>query len=281
MPLRPSPRASRVVRALAAVGVLACDAPEPLAPRATVAAPTHAHARRASPAGARPTIVLVHGAFADATGWQDVIPILQRAGYPVIAVQNPLTSVGADVASTKRVIDAQPGAVIAVGHSYGGVAISGAAAGNPKVRALVYVAAYAPDAGESVQALNARFPETPLAHAVAPDAAGFVYIDAARYRDVFAGDVPEPRTRVMAVTQKPAAFATLVDPLPVAPAWRTVPAWYVVARDDRTIHPDLERFLARRMQARTTELGTSHLPLASRPHEVAKVILEAAAETAP
>ncbi len=257
----------------------ACDDEESFQPLAAIAGMQGSSARESS--APRPTIVLVHGAFADATGWQDVIPYLQRAGYKVAAVQNPLTTVEDDIASTRRVIDAQPGDVVLVGHSYGGVAISGAASGNPKVKALVYVAAFAPDAGESVGSLNAMFAPTPLVNAIRPDAAGFVYILEGKYREVFAQDLPESRTRVMAVSQKPASFATLSDNLPVEGAWHTIPAWYIVAQQDRTINPDLERFLAKRMNAHTIELASSHLPFVSRPNDVAKVILTAAASVLP
>lgn len=266
--------------AVLVVATTACEAPERVFPLSTVA--THETGAYTSQWSApRPTIVLVHGAFADATGWQELIPILQRRGYPVIAVQNQLTSVSADIATTRRVIDAQPGEVVLVGHSYGGVAISGAAAGSPKVKALVYIAAYAPDAAESVSDLNAKFPATPLVNAIKPDVAGFVYIQAEKYREVFAQDVPMPATRVMAVTQKPANFATLIDPLGVPAAWHSIPSWYVVAQHDRTINPDLERFLAKRMGATTTELSTSHVPFISRPEQVAKVIFAAAESVAP
>lgn len=266
--------------AVLVVATTACDAPERVFPLSTVAT-QEAGALPSQWSAPRPTIVLVHGAFADATGWQELIPILQRRGYPVIAVQNQLTSVSADIATTRRVIDAQPGEVILVGHSYGGVVISGAASGSPKVKALVYVAAYAPDATESLSDLNAKFPATPLVNAIKPDVAGFVYIDAEKYREVFAQDVPMPATRVMAVTQKPANFATLIDPLGVPAAWRSIPSWYIVAQQDRTINPDLERFLAKRMGASTTELATSHVPFISRPEQVAKVILAAAESVSP
>lgn len=275
-------RPSYAALAMGAVLVLAssaCDDADSFHPLAAIVGmqPNASH----ESSGPRPAIVLVHGAFADASGWQDVIPYLQRAGYKVAAVQNQLTTVADDIASTQRVIDAQPGDVVLVGHSYGGVAISGAASGNPKVKALVYVAAFAPDAGESVGSLNAMFAPTPLMNAVRPDAAGFVYILEGKYREVFAQDIPESRTRIMAVSQKPASFATLSGGLPVVGAWHTIPAWYIVAQQDRTINPDLERFLAKRMNAHTIELASSHLPFVSRPGDVAKVILSAASSVMP
>lgn len=273
-------RWSRCASLVLAAALVACEAPDTLTPLATVASVAPSASVSAKP-GTGPSIVLVHGAFADASGWQELIPLLQGRGYRVIAVQNQLTSVADDIATTRRVVDAQPGDVVLVGHSYGGVSISGAASSNPRVKALVYVAAYAPDAGESVSSLNAMFPQTPLVHAIRPDVAGFAYIDEEMYRGVFAQDVPPAATRVMAVTQKPANFATLTDPLGVPAAWRTIPAWYIVARQDRTIHPDLERYLARRMGATTVELDASHVPFISRPEQVAQVVLSAAASIVP
>jgi pimeloyl-ACP methyl ester carboxylesterase len=222
----------------------------------------------------KPTIVLVHGAFADATGWQHVIPILQRDGYTVVAVQNSLSSLANDVETTKRFIDAQDGPVVAVGHSYGGAVITGAAAGSANVKALVYLAAFAPDAGEPIGAHTERFPSA-LGAALRPDAAGFLYIDRAQFRDVFARDVSATEASVMAATQKPinaAAFGASVQ----QPAWKTVPSWYVVAQEDRAIKPELERFYAKRMGAKTSEIKASHVLFISHPMEVASVIEKAA-----
>jgi pimeloyl-ACP methyl ester carboxylesterase len=225
-------------------------------------------------AAAKPTIVLVHGAFADGTGWQRVIAILQRDGYPVLAVQNPLGSFTADVQTTRRLIDAQKGPVVAVGHSYGGAVITEAAAGNANVKALVYVAAFAPDAGEKIGAFFERYPSS-LGAALRPDAAGFLYVDRARFREVFAADVPAAEARVMAAAQKPIignAFEASVG----RAAWKTIPSWYVVAQEDRAISPELERFYARRMRATTSEVRSSHVPFVSRPGDVARVIMQAA-----
>ena len=224
--------------------------------------------------GPRATIVLVHGAFADGTGWQRVIPLLEGEGYEVIAVQNTLTSLAADVATTKRVIDAQPGDVVAVGHSYGGAVITGAAAGNAKVKALVYIAAFAPEAGEPVGAFLERYP-TELGTALRPDSAGFLTVDRARFRDIFARDVAAGEARVMAAAQKPIMSEAFASSVPRA-AWKSIPSWYLVASDDRAINPELERFYARRMGATTTEVRSSHVPFVSRPRQVAKVIDEAA-----
>lgn len=226
----------------------------------------------------RPTIVLVHGAWADGTGWQAVIPLLEEDGYPVIAVQNPLISLANDVETTKRVIDAQTGPVIVVGHSYGGAVIGGAAAGNPNVKALVYIAAFALDVGEPGGALLAQYP-TALGTALVPDAAGFLYIDRAKFRSVFAGDVDRTTARVMAAAQKPVNSAIFGETLTAA-AWKTIPSWYMVATDDKALSPDMERFLAKRMNATTVEIKSSHVPFISHPKDVVKLIEKAAKATA-
>jgi len=223
----------------------------------------------------KPTIVLVHGAFADATGWQHVIPLLERDGYTVTAVENPLTSVADDIATTRRMIDAQPGPVVVVGHSYGGLVITGAASGSSKVKALVYVAAFAPDSAEAIGPLLEKYP-APSAAALKPDAAGFFYIDRAMFQDIFAKDVGAEEASVMAATQKPLAGASFAAELTVAPAWKAVPTWFIVAQNDRVINPDLERFFANRMKATITELASSHVPFISRPAEVVRVIEQAA-----
>jgi pimeloyl-ACP methyl ester carboxylesterase len=233
------------------------------------------HAQGGATAGpARPTIVLVHGAFADASAWARVIPRLERAGYTVVAVQNPLISFETDVATTRRAIEAQPGPVVAVGHSYGGAVISQAAAGSAKVRALVFVAAFAPDSGETVGGLWGRYP-APMAQALVTDGAGFVSLDRAKLRDVFAADVPVAETRVMAVTQKPIHGSAFEARLTAA-AWRLVPSWYLVAAQDRSINPELQRLYARRAGATVVELPASHVPFLSRPAEVTRLIEEAA-----
>jgi pimeloyl-ACP methyl ester carboxylesterase len=203
----------------------------------------------------QPSIVLVHGAFADATGWQKVIPLLEKKGFLVTAVQNPLTSVSDDIATT------------------------GAASGSTKVKALVYVAAFAPDEGESVGGLIASYPPTALGTALVPDSAGFLYIDRAKFREIFAQDVTEGEAAIMAATQKPIFNGSFGDTF-TAPAWRTIPSWYVVSAQDGAINPDLERFLAKRMTATTTVLETSHVSFISQPEKVADVIEAAAASLA-
>jgi pimeloyl-ACP methyl ester carboxylesterase len=227
---------------------------------------------------ANTTIVLIHGAWADGTGWQEVIPLLQKESYKVVAVQNPLTSLTADVETTKRLIDRETASgrnVVAVAHSYGGAVMSGAAAGNPGVKALVYVAALGPDEAERLDTFLAKYP-TPVPTAYEPDTAGFVYLSADKYRPIFAGDLPERQTRVMWASQKP-IFAAIFGESNTAAAWRTIPSWFIVAQEDQVISPDLERFYAKRMNAHTTEIEASHLVFISHPEEVAKIILEAAA----
>jgi pimeloyl-ACP methyl ester carboxylesterase len=224
---------------------------------------------------AKPTIVLVHGAFADGSSWARVIPLLENDGYTVIAVQNPLTSLTDDVATTKRVIEAQKRPVVVVGHSYGGAVITSAAAGNANVKALVYVAAFAPDTGEVLAAPGAKFAPPALSSALVPDAAGFLYVDRTKFHDVVCKDIPLADARIAAATQKPVSGSVFTASVPGA-AWKTIPSWYIVASDDQAINPDLERFYAKRIGATTTEIKSSHVPFLSHPKDVAKVI-EAAA----
>jgi len=223
----------------------------------------------------KPSIVLVHGAFADGSGWSRVIPFLEQDGYTVTAVQNPLTSLADDVAATRRVIRSQPGPVVLVGHSYGGAVITAAATETPQVKVLVYVAAFAPDAGESLGQLLGSMAPSDIGPALVPDAGGFLGIDRARFHEVFAKDLSPAEARIMAATQKPIAGPIFETPVTGA-AWRQLPTWYLVASEDRAINPDLERFLAKRMRARTSEVQASHVPFLSRPRDVAAVILEAA-----
>ncbi|MFD1612558.1 alpha/beta fold hydrolase [Sphingomonas tabacisoli] len=237
-----------------------------------------ASAAATSAPAAKPTIVLVHGAFADALGWQKLIPILLRDGYEVTAVEIPLQSLEGDVATTKRVLEAQAGPIVLVGHSYGGAVITGAAAGSPKVKALVYLAAFAPDGGEAVGAFGDKYPAD-LSKAPKPDSAGFLYIDRSQLHQDFAADVPADDAAIMAATQKPLNASVFTASVPEA-AWKTIPSWFVVSKRDHAINPDLERFYAKRMHARTTEVDASHVAFISHPAEIAKVIEEAAAAAA-
>src|SRR5262249_16572928 len=174
------------------------------------------------------TVVLVHGAFADASGWSRVIPILEQDGYFVTAVQIPLTSLSDDVATAKRVVDSQKGPIVLVGHSYGGAGTTGAAAGRPHGQGLCYPAAFAPAEGEPLGEPGKKFAQPPLNSALVPDSAGFLYIDRAKFHDAFCKDLPEAEARVMAATQKPLSGSVFEASVSGA-AWKTVPSWYVVS----------------------------------------------------
>ncbi len=218
-------------------------------------------------------VVLVHGAWADGSSWNEVIGLLQEAGLHVTAVQNPLTSLADDVAATRRAIAQQEGPVVLVGHSYGGVVITEAGT-DPKVVGLVYVAALAPDAGEAFEDVAKRFP-TPPGGAFIRVADGFAQLDEAGFVANFAPDIPPARARVMAATQGPIS-ATLFSQKTTQAAWKTKPSWYAVSTLDRVIDPGLERFLAQRMKAQTVEIAASHASPVARPREIADLILAAA-----
>jgi pimeloyl-ACP methyl ester carboxylesterase len=224
----------------------------------------------------KPSVVLVHGAFADGSSWRHVIPLLEKDGYIVTAVQNPLTSLADDVATTRRAIEAQKGSVVLVGHSYGGVVITVAAAQTTNVKALVYIAAFAPDTGESAGALlkRSKAPDV-LGPALVPDSGGFLFIDRAKFHDVFAKDVPLSEARIAAATQKP-IFGGIFETSAEAAAWKIIPSWCLVATEDRAIDPNLERFMAKRIHATTVEVKASHVPFLSQPKEVVKLIKAAA-----
>ncbi|HEV8427815.1 MAG TPA: alpha/beta hydrolase [Pyrinomonadaceae bacterium] len=223
------------------------------------------------------SIVLVHGAFADGGSWGEVIPLLEKAGYDVTAVQNPLTSYADDVATTRRVIDAQENPVVLVGHSYGGAVITKAAIGATNVCALVYVAAFGPDNGENLQSLLQQYPSK-IGAALVPDAAGFLYIDRSKFKEVFAADVSERDLSIMAATQKPISSQTFGQ-VYEAPAWKDIPSWYLLATEDQAINPELQRMFAERMRATTHKVKASHVAFVSQPATVAKIIEEAAEST--
>jgi pimeloyl-ACP methyl ester carboxylesterase len=223
----------------------------------------------------KPAIVLVHGAFADGSSWAKVIPLLEKDGFYVTAVQIPLTSYADDVTTTKRVIDAQSGPVVVVGHSYGGAVITQAAANNSNVKALVYVEAFAPDVGETISSAGSKYPAAPLGPALKPDAAGFLWVDRAKFRDVFCHDVSVGEAQVAAATQKP-IIAAAFEAAPTHAAWKSVPSWFMVSTQDKAINPDLMRAQAKRANGTITEGTWSHVPFLSQPRVVVKVIEEAA-----
>jgi pimeloyl-ACP methyl ester carboxylesterase len=252
-----------------------------LAGLAAVQASGLAEATQATPAGTRSghpkaNVLLVHGAWVDGSSWSRVIPILQRRGHNVLAVQLPLTSLAEDVAWTRHVLaERLQGPTVLAGHSYGGAVISGAATGVENVIGLVFAAAFAPDEGESLGELGSRFPPPPgLAH-TQPDSLGFLWFDPAAIPANFAQDLPVREARVLAATQKPIAARSFTDPAG-PPAWKTLPSWYLVSTQDRMINPDLERFMADRIGATTVEVRSSHASPASHPHQVARLILAAA-----
>lgn len=228
-------------------------------------------------ANAKPSVVIVHGAFADGSDWSKVIPILQAKGVKVIAVQNPLTSLADDVAATRRAIAAQPGKVVLVGHSWGGTVITDAGQ-HDKVASLVYVAAFAPDAGKSTAETGEGYPAAPGSKRFVADAEGFLSLPEAAMREDFAQDVPAAQAAVMTATQGPIQAKAFADKVSNA-AWTTKPSWFIVSARDRMIDPGLLRAMAKKINAKTIELQASHVPQQSRPADVAKVILDAVAAT--
>ena len=238
----------------------------------SVAAPTLLAADKES-RGVR-NVVLVHGAWADGSSWAKVIPILQKAGLNVVAVQNPLTSWSEDIDATRRAIALQDGPVILVGHSYGGAVISDVGA-DPKVVGLVYVAAFAPEVGEALGDLGKEFPPAPGGAEIRPDPSGFLTMTTKGIFENFAQDLPVREKKLIAATQG-ATNGALFGAKTANAAWQTKPTWYVVAANDRMIQPDLERKFAKAMKATTITLPSSHVPMLSHPSAVAKLIIQAA-----
>lgn len=220
------------------------------------------------------TIVLVHGAFADGSSWDKVIPLLHAKGYKVVAVQNPLSSLADDVAATKRVVDAQTGKVVLVGHSWGGTVITEAGTSD-KIKALVYVAAFAPSAGEASGNLGKDYAVPPGVPTLQQDATGYLWLPADSVAKNFAQDVPAATARMIAATQGPIAAKAFADTTTVA-AWKNKANYYIVADQDRMIAPELQQAFAKKINAVTTTLPTSHVPMVSQPAKVADVIIAAA-----
>ncbi|WP_329625251.1 alpha/beta hydrolase [Streptomyces sp. NBC_01255] len=253
----------------------------PLSSAASAAAPSGAGA------GAKPTVVLVHGGFADASCWNGVIERLQDAGYPTIAPANPLRSLPGDAAYIASVLRSISGPVVLVGHSYGGATITNAAAGASNVKALVYVAAFVPDKGEQLGVLINKYPGSIIEAATrgvpydAPDGTTGVdlYLEADRFRAAFAADLPVATTRLMQATQRPFSATCFTDPT-ASTAWRTIPSWGLVADADKAIPPALQRFFYDRARARhvVEARGASHVAMISHPRTTTRLI-EAAART--
>ena len=228
----------------------------------------------ATPPKAR-NVVLVHGLFADGSSWSEVIARLQKAGLNVTSVQNPLTTLPEAVAAAERVLARQDGPTVLVGHSFSGMIVTEAGV-HPNVSALVYVAARAPDAGEDYAALAKTFPTPPASAGILFDGDEGRLSEEAFLRD-FAGDLPKAKAKALYAVQEPFQKTLLAGKTTQA-AWRSKPSFYAVSTEDRTINPDLERFMAKRMGAKTIEVKASHLALISQPDAITKLILEAAGQ---
>ncbi|MEV8393299.1 MULTISPECIES: alpha/beta fold hydrolase [unclassified Streptomyces] len=276
MTLRPSRKLirSRPVAALASV----CSVAALTAPAVADGDSTGSGAKGI----AKPTVVLVHGAFADASGWDGVVERLQRDGYPVIAPANPLRGLASDSAYIASVLKSVKGPLILAGHSYGGAVIGEAAAGNPNVKALVYISAFMPAKGETLGALGAKFAGSRLDPALkqVPFQSGDgmtgtdLYIKPEKFHEVFAADLPASTAAQMAATQRPISAAAFTEKADAA-AWKTIPSWFLVATKDRAIAPDLERFEAKRAGSHTIEVNSSHVAMISHPGTVTSLILDA------
>lgn len=219
-------------------------------------------------------IVLVHGAFADGSGFESLFKILKQKGYNVSIVGNPNTGFADDVAATKRVLDRQSGPVLLVGHSYGGAIIT-EAGNHPKVAGLVYIAAFMPDANETLLQLLQAGPPAPNSGILPPDDHGYVWYDVKKYHSGFCADLPKAQADFLAASQVPVS-ASVFGASVANPAWKTKKTWYIVATEDQTIPPDGERFMAKRANAITTEIKASHLVFMSKPQPVADVVDQAA-----
>ena len=227
----------------------------------------------------RPTIVLVHGGFVDGSGWEDVYKRLRRDGYAVRVVQNPTISLAGDVAATRRVVNGVEGSVILVGHSYGGVVIT-EAGNDPKVTGLVYIAAFAPDKGESVSSIIKDPPPGAPVPPILPPQDGFLLLDESKFAASFAADVDAEKAAFMAQSQVPWGVEALAGAIS-EPAWRSKPSWYLVATDDRMIPPPAQRFMAARAGSNVVEVAGSHAIYVSQPDAVAGLIARAAESLEP
>jgi pimeloyl-ACP methyl ester carboxylesterase len=226
-------------------------------------------------APAKPNIVLVHGAWADGSSWSGVIKRLQEAGYTVTAPQFPLTTLDANLARLRQVLAVQSGPTIVAGHSYGGQIITALGTDAPSVVGLVYIAAFGLDTGESIGALLGQGPPTPALAHLRIDAQGFAWIPQSDFVQYFAADVDRDQANVLYAVQQPLSVAALGETIG-ASAWKTLPSWYLVAKNDQALPPDAERFFAQRMGATTVEVASGHVAMVSHPKEVVKLIKDAA-----
>jgi pimeloyl-ACP methyl ester carboxylesterase len=232
---------------------------------------------------AKPTVVLVHGAWADASGWKAEVASLTRQGYPVIAPATPLRGLASDAAYLRSILQTIPGPVVLVGHSYGGAVITNAATGLANVKALVYIAAFVPDQGEPVAQLVGQFPGS-LATEANLEARPYplgngeygvdLYLKKETFREAFAGDLPVHETTIMQVTQRPFSLASFTEPS-ATPAWRTIPSWYLLATDDKTIPPAAQAFMSKRAGSTVVRVRSSHVAMQSHPAETLALIEKA------
>jgi pimeloyl-ACP methyl ester carboxylesterase len=253
---------------LMSIALAACGNPSSSAPPSTT--------NSIDPQNPKPTIVLVHGAFADASSWSGVVERLEQRGYPVIAPPNPLRGLDADAAALASVLKTIDGPLVLAGHSYGGMVISRAAQDNAAVKALVFIAAFVPDTGESALAITGKFPKTKFGPEALRAVSSDMYIKTEAFHDVFAADLPESKARVMAATQRPVDGGALSANFTGTPAWKTVPSWALVARSDHALSPEAERFMAQRAHSRVVEVDASHAVAVSQPEAVANIIVDAA-----
>src|SRR5438128_12066094 len=235
------------------------------------AAPVQSHARMAQQ---RPTIVLVHGGFVDGSGWQGVYKLLRKDGYTVRVVQNPTISLAGDVAATRLIVDAQEGRVLLVRHSYGGAVIT-EAGNDPKVAGLVYITAFAPDKGESVNSLIKDPPPGAPVPPILPPVDGYLFLDKAKFPASFAADVDAEKAAFMADSQVPWGVEALGGKIS-EPAWKAKPSWYLIATDDKMIPPDAQRSMSKRAGSTVVEVKGSHAIYVSQPRAVAALVEQAA-----
>jgi pimeloyl-ACP methyl ester carboxylesterase len=275
---RPAPRGL-----LAALGLTLALAVG-LATSTAASGARHTNGADRATSAAKPTIVLVHGGWADSSGWNGEITRLHKLGYRVIAPANPLRGLSSDAAYIRSVLQTIHGPIVLVGHSYGGAVITNAAVGVPNVKALVFIAAFAPDAGDSLSALVTKNPGTHITPAalterpypLADGGTGVdLYIKAKAFRDAFAGDLPKATTRLMQAEQRPFSVAAFTE-ASGTPAWKTVPSWYLVSTNDHAIPPATQRFMAHRAGSHVATVAASHVPMMSHPGATTRLILTAA-----
>jgi pimeloyl-ACP methyl ester carboxylesterase len=281
---------SHRLRGVGLIGALAVGSLGSVAFVATGAARTTTPRPIVSPhsTAPKPTVVLVHGAFADSSGWDGAINRLRRDGYPVVAAPNPLLGLAFDADTVRGFLDSIPGPKILVGHSYGGDVITQAASGDPDVKALVYIAALAPARGESIEKLFMRHvahpvPPLPLVPVKVSQPDGTtrtdLYLNPSQFRARFAADLPPAVVADLIATQRPLSAAAFTDKVTVTPAWKTIPSWYLVSNQDMGMSPDLERFMAHRIHAHTSAINASHAGYISHPAAVVRLIEQAASAT--